>query len=123
MHEMGIAMQIIEVSASAIPEAMKGVAVEAVNLKIGRLTAVVPESLRFCFGVASRDTALAGAKLNIEEVPIVVRCTDCGAETTISEAKFVCGECGSGKLDVVSGRELTVTSIELAEDPPVPSEE
>ena len=115
MHEMGIALQIIEISTGAIPPEMRGVAVESVNLKVGKLTAVVPDSLRFCFDVATKDTPLAGAKLNIEQTPIVARCRECGAETTIEEARFVCGECSSGNLDVVSGRELTVTSIEMAE--------
>jgi hydrogenase nickel incorporation protein HypA/HybF len=115
MHEMGIALKIIEISTEAIPPEMRGAPVESVNLKVGKLTAVVPDSLRFCFDVATKDTPLAGARLNIEQTPIVVRCRECGADTTIDEARFACGECSGGDLEILSGRELTVASIEMAE--------
>jgi hydrogenase nickel incorporation protein HypA/HybF len=118
MHEMGIAMRIVEIAISAIPPDIEDARIERVNLKVGRLTAVVPESLRFCFSIASSDTPLAGASLEIEETPIVVECDECGAETTIERPLFACGECGSGKVTIVSGRELDILSIEVA-DPEV----
>ena len=115
MHEMGIALQILTVALAAIPAEMADVKVEVLNIKVGKLTAVVPESLRFCFNIASQDTPLAGARLSIEEVPIEVECRDCGARMIIERAYFVCGKCQGRQLDVISGRELIVTSLELAD--------
>ena len=115
MHEMGIALQIIEIASASIPEQYKDVQVESVNLRVGKLTAVVPESLRFCFNVATRDTVLAGARLRIEEVPIQASCKQCNQTTIIEELPFVCGSCGGGSLDIVTGRELTVASIQVAD--------
>jgi hydrogenase nickel incorporation protein HypA/HybF len=115
MHEMGIAMQIVEIATSAIPKEAEGTQVEVVNLKVGKLAGVVPESLNFCFGFASQDTALSGARLNIDEVPIVARCLDCEVESTIDKPPFTCRECESGRLDILSGRELNISSIELAD--------
>jgi len=115
MHEMGIALQIAEIAKQAVPKDVKGIKIEAVNLRVGKLTAIVPASMKFCFEIVSKDTVLEGAKLNIEEVPIVAVCQECYAETTIDEAKFLCGKCNSGKLDIISGRELTVSSIEVAD--------
>jgi hydrogenase nickel incorporation protein HypA/HybF len=112
---MGIALQIVDIAKSAIPRELAGTPVEAVNLRVGKLTAVVPQSLRFCFEIVSRDTPLAGAKLNIDEVPIIAKCRDCGKETTITEANFFCSHCESGKLEILSGRELTIASIEMAD--------
>lgn len=112
MHEMGIALQILEVAMAAIPAEMKEVKVAVVNVKIGKLTAVVPDSLRFCFDIAIQDTPLAGARLNIEEIPVVAKCRDCGAGMLIEKPYFACGQCRSVKLDVISGRELMVTSLE-----------
>ncbi|MDY6855172.1 MAG: hydrogenase maturation nickel metallochaperone HypA [Thermodesulfobacteriota bacterium] len=88
--------------------------VEKVNLKLGKLTAIVPESLRLCFNIVNRDTKLAGANLCIEEIPIIAKCCDCNAQSKISELPFICKECSSGDLDIISGRELIVTSIEVA---------
>jgi hydrogenase nickel incorporation protein HypA/HybF len=122
MHEMGIAMRIVEIAISAIPPDIEDARIERVNLKVGRLTAVVPESLRFCFNIASSDRPLAGAALEIEETPIVVECGMCGAETMIERPPFACSECGGGKVTIISGRELDVLSIEMA-DPEVKAAE
>ena len=65
MHEMGIVMQIIEIAVGAIPEDDPNVQVERVNLKVGKLSAVVPDSLRFCFEIAIKDTPLSGATLTV----------------------------------------------------------
>jgi hydrogenase nickel incorporation protein HypA/HybF len=116
MHEMGIAMQIVEISIASIPEDMENARVEKVNLKVGKLSAVVPESLRFCFQIAAQDTPLYGADLNIEEIPIIARCSDCLIEWTISEPVFRCRECGSGSLEIISGRELDIHSIEIVDE-------
>ena len=77
---MGIAMEIIEIATASVPKDLAGTPIARINLRIGKLSAVVPESLRFCFEVATRGTAAEGADLSIEEVPVVARCTDCEGE-------------------------------------------
>jgi hydrogenase nickel incorporation protein HypA/HybF len=115
MHEMGIAMQIVEIAVASIPADLKNAQVKRVNLKIGKLAAVVPESLQFCFQIAIKDTPLRGADLFVEEIPLRVRCTDCNFEWTIHEPVFVCRKCNSGSIEMLSGRELDITSIEVVE--------
>ena len=122
MHEMGIAAQIVEISIASIPDSYKNARVESIHLKIGKLTAIVQESLRFCFEAIAKDTPLSGATLNIEEVPIVARCLSCQNEWTIDAAVFVCPECRSGEIDVVSGRELDIVSIEIEKEDSAESE-
>jgi hydrogenase nickel incorporation protein HypA/HybF len=116
MHEMGIALQIVEIASASLPADLGQARVVALHLKIGKLAAVVPESLRFCFDVAVQDTPLAGAKLVIEEVPVVASCKDCKARLTIDEPIFICKTCQSGSLEILSGRELDIESIEVVED-------
>ncbi len=113
MHEMGIAMQIIEIAESSIPDDMKDARIKKVNVKIGKLSAVVPVSLRFCFEIAVKDTRLSGAELVIEEIPVRARCRECSKEWMIHDPDFKCIECGSGKIDILSGRELDIASIEV----------
>lgn len=115
MHEMGIALQIVEIATASLPADLGEARVAAVNLKIGKLAAVVPESLRFCFDVAVKGTPLATAKLVIEEVPVVASCKDCHAQWTINEPVFICKTCESGSLEILSGRELDIESIEVVE--------
>lgn len=116
MHEMGIALEIIDITRASIPPDMPDAVVARVNLKVGKLSAIVPESLRFCFEVAARETPLAGADLHIEEVPVTARCEDCTREWVITEPVFSCAACGSGKVKLLSGKELDIVSIEIAQE-------
>jgi len=116
MHEMGIALQIIEIATESIPVDAGDVRVEKINLKIGKLAAVVPDSLRFCFDIAVKDTLLDGAQLVIKELPVVARCRDCETQWTISSPAFTCENCNSGSLEILSGRELDIESIEIAQE-------
>ncbi len=115
MHEMGIAMQIVEIAAASIPDDIENVQVEKVNLKVGKLAAIVPDSLRFCFDIVVKDTPLKGAQLVINEIDVLARCNDCQAEWTITEPVFSCNKCKSGSIEILSGRELDIESIEIAE--------
>ncbi|MBI5590437.1 MAG: hydrogenase maturation nickel metallochaperone HypA [Deltaproteobacteria bacterium] len=116
MHEMGIAMQIVEIAAASIPEHLKNSRVQGVHLKIGKLSSVVPDSLRFCFDIVSKDSAIAGAVLYIEEIPVTARCKSCDNHWTIDGPAFSCPRCGSGTIELTSGQELDISSIELEED-------
>ena len=116
MHEMGIALQIIEIATESIPADLGDAKVARINLKVGKFSAVVPESLRFCFEMASKETALEGAELAIEEIPVTARCRDCETEWSISEPVFSCQNCESGNFEILSGRELDIESIEIAEE-------
>ncbi len=116
MHEMGVAMEIIAIAQASIPADLGDARVARINLKVGKLAAIVPDSLRFCFEVAARDTALAGAELHIEEIPVQARCNACRHEWTIAQPAFACPACGSGEITLLSGRELDIESLELAEE-------
>ena len=115
MHEMGIAMQIIEIAVASIPDDLKNPRVERVNLKVGKLAAVVPESLHFCFQIAAQDTPLCDADLNIEHIPVKIRCENCHIEWTAYEPVFVCRKCNGTSVKMLSGRELDITSIEVVD--------
>ena len=97
MHEMGIALQIVDIATASIPADAGPVKVAKINLKIGRLAAVVADSLRFCFDIAVKDTPLEGAELAIEELPVVAKCNDCQTQWTIESPAFKCENCGATK--------------------------
>jgi len=115
MHEMGIALHIKDIVIDSIPKDQAGIKVEAINLKIGKLTAVIPKSLEFCFNIISRETPFEGAKLNIEEPPVILFCNDCKQESTIIKPPFTCQNCRGSNIEFLSGRELLVVSIEVSQ--------
>ncbi|MEW5910504.1 MAG: hydrogenase maturation nickel metallochaperone HypA [Thermodesulfobacteriota bacterium] len=113
MHEMGIALEILKIVTASIPQDMNNATVSTVKLKVGKLSAVVPESLRFCFEIAAQDTPVAKARLEIEEIPVMIKCKTCNALWEINEPAFGCKACGRGSIEVISGRELDIESIEV----------
>ena len=113
MHEMAIAMEIVDIAQASIPSDLHGARVQRVNLRVGKLSAIVPDSLRFCFDLVIKGGPLEGAELTFDEPPVVVRCRDCRAEWTVTEPVFICEACRGGAIDILSGRELDITSIEI----------
>jgi hydrogenase nickel incorporation protein HypA/HybF len=115
MHELGIAENILQIVRQSVPENLAG-DVRAIRLRIGQLSGVVPDSLSFCFGVIVNETAMKQARLAIEQVPIVSKCRDCSHQFQMDDLAFFCPACQSVQLDLISGRELEVIEIELAEE-------
>ncbi|MGP3986174.1 hydrogenase maturation nickel metallochaperone HypA/HybF [Streptomyces sp. 3N207] len=116
MHEMSIAMAVVcQVEEAA--RAHDAVGVEAVTLCVGELAGVVPEALRFSFGLACEGTVLAGAELVTEHVPGRARCTSCTDEwATGMPPRLCCGQCGDSRTELLSGRELRIATVRWAED-------
>lgn len=91
-----------------------GVRVHAIHLKLGDLSGVVKEALRFSYEVACEGTPLEGSQLVIEEVPVVVYCPACCAETRLASVQqFCCAVCHAPTSQIVQGKELEVTSLEI----------
>jgi hydrogenase nickel incorporation protein HypA/HybF len=110
MHELSVAGAVVD---TAIRHA-EGRRVLVVNLKVGELRQVIPDSLAFYWDVVSRDTLAEGARLEQEVVPVRMRCEACTHEWE-PELMFRCPEC-SGTGEVLAGDELEVDSIEVEED-------
>jgi hydrogenase nickel incorporation protein HypA/HybF len=113
MHELSIALSIID---GASEEARKhaGATVEAVHLKVGALSGVVIDALLFSWEVASAGTILENSRLEIEEIPVVVFCEDCRANKPLDVINnFVCPDCDKPTPEIISGRELQVTALEI----------
>ena len=116
MHELGIAANIIKIAIDSIPDNLNNIPVEKINLRIGKLSSVVPESLRFCFNTLITGTRLEGAELSMEEVPVAAKCRECNFQWIVPEPVFICKRCGSGLINIISGRELDISSIEIADN-------
>ena len=116
MHELSIASGILDLVRQHVPEGRLG-DVRTVDVRVGRLSGVVADSLAFSFDALVLDTALAGAQLVIEDVPVRCRCRACGAGFEIADPIFLCTACGSHEVDVQSGTELQVVQFELADAP------
>jgi hydrogenase nickel incorporation protein HypA/HybF len=112
MHELSIALAIVDIAEEEA--ARRGGRVTAVHLKLGRLSGVVKEALESAYEMAREGTPLAGTELVVEEVPLVIHCPACAADQTPASAyELRCPTCGGPAGEIVSGRELEVSALEL----------
>jgi hydrogenase nickel incorporation protein HypA/HybF len=120
MHELSIAMSIIEVAEEEANR--RGVQVEAIHLKLGALSGVVKDALLSCYEMVCEGTSLQGSRLVVEDVPVVIFCPKCRAERPLSSIQlFCCPECDTPCSELVHGKELEVVALEIKECAPNPA--
>ncbi|MBW4562338.1 MAG: hydrogenase maturation nickel metallochaperone HypA [Mojavia pulchra JT2-VF2] len=110
MHELGITQNIVAI----VNEHANGNKVSRVLLEIGKLSAIMPDAIRFCFDICTQGTVLEGATLEIREIPGLAQCRQCGAEVPLEKPFGIC-KCGSVQLNLITGEELKVKEIEIEE--------
>jgi len=108
MHELAITESIVE----SVESRVHGAKVLRVALVIGKLSGVVPDALRACFGICAEGTVMEGAALDIEEIPGRARCRDCDAQVELLDTIALC-PCGSANLAMLTGNELKIRSVEV----------
>jgi hydrogenase nickel incorporation protein HypA/HybF len=112
VHELSIADAIVTIAC----EHAAGRRVASVEVRIGRLRQVVPDALQFAFALVAEGTSVAGARLEVEHVPVRVACARCETLSDAPDFPFACARCGGSEVEVVEGDELLVESLELEEE-------
>lgn len=108
MHELAITEQIVAIAA----ERAEGARVKRIVVEIGKLSAVLPDAVRFCFEAVSEGSPVEGAALEIVETPGSARCRECSGLVALERPFGRCA-CGSSDLEWLSGEELCVKTLEL----------
>ena len=108
MHELAIAESVV----ASVLEHTGGRRVAVVRLRVGRLAGVVPDALSFCFELATAGTTLEGASLELVEEHGRAHCRTCACDFTLDDPILLCG-CGSADVELLSGQDLSVTSVEV----------
>ena len=115
MHEFSLAVELVDLAEAAAREAGSE-RVTGVTVTLGPLAGVDPRALRLAFEAASEGTALHGASLRLVETVVRARCSVCQFSFTPSEPDLVavCPTCGQPTMDLESGDEFLLSSLELA---------
>jgi hydrogenase nickel incorporation protein HypA/HybF len=111
MHELALAEAVVSIA----ERHAEGRRIARVELAVGRLRQVVVDSLAFSFELVAMGTLVEGAELVVDEVPIVITCDGCGAETQVETFPLACRRCGSFEVQVRTGEEFHVVALELDE--------
>lgn len=111
MHEMVIVEGILK---AILPEVEKHDVskVTVVKLKIGEMAGLVPACIEEYFDVAAKGTIAEGARIEIENIPVAIRCEDCGYEGGVTPRHYRCPQCDSINFKLTAGREYFVDSVE-----------
>lgn len=109
MHELGITQNIVAI----VSEHARDAPVKRVTLEIGKLSAIMPDAIQFCFDICTQGTVVEGATLEIIEVPGVGKCRHCGTEVPLEQPFGVCYSCNSVELDIIQGEELKIKEMEV----------
>jgi hydrogenase nickel incorporation protein HypA/HybF len=112
MHELSIAQALIG-QVEKIARTEGAASVTGVTITVGILSGVDYEALRFAFPLAAEGTVAESAELVVEKVEATVACHDCKETTSPKYPFFVCAKCGSANVEIVTGRELQLKSIEV----------
>ncbi len=128
MHELSITQSLFDLT---LREAGRAGAqrVTRLEIRVGALTGIVPDSVRFYFEMLGKGSIAEGAELHFERVMPVARCRQCGAETPLKdsaedEQPFAyawlqafsdtdCPACGAQDFALVGGHEFALVSIEV----------
>ena len=112
MHELSIAMSLVEM-AQEEAERISG-QVQALHVRLGALSGVFKDALLSSYEMASFDTPLQGSQLVIEDVPIVIYCSQCQVERTVDSLQWLCCPvCSTPATQILHGKELELTSLEI----------
>lgn len=112
MHEMSIAQSLIDIIRDEM--ASHGAkTLRSAHLHIGKMSAIVPDALSFCFEVITSGTEMQGARLLMEMIPLRGFCGLCEKEFEIVDYAFSCPSCRSTKIETLGGQELSIVEIEV----------
>lgn len=113
MHELSLANRLVALAEETARQA-NAKHVRVVTLRVGTLSGVAVDALRFAYDIATAGTLLAGSRLQVQTVPVVVYCPRCQRASELpSVQRFRCPVCDTPTADIRAGRELEIETIEV----------
>jgi hydrogenase nickel incorporation protein HypA/HybF len=113
MHELGIMTGVMESAEKAARDAGAN-GVLKVSLQVGVMTEAIEDALQFAFeALQEANDYFKDAKLEVEMIQPKSICTECGHEFNHDRFHMTCPECGSPFLQLLEGKELQISSIEV----------
>jgi len=113
MHEWSVMASALEI---ALEQTRRQGAsrIHSITLRIGELSGVIPEALTFAFESVAAGTPAEGARLVVETVLVLCRCSRCDEEFHPADVIYLCPSCGQISANLRRGRELELASLEVS---------
>jgi len=112
VHELDITQNILEIVLNEAKTAQAN-KVTKISLVIGDLSGIVSDCVLFYFDFLKKGNAAEEATIDFRLVPVELRCRDCQTSFNPEDSAWSCPNCQGTNLEVISGRECYVESIEV----------
>jgi hydrogenase nickel incorporation protein HypA/HybF len=114
MHEISLVRNIFKTLEDEFPGEIDRV--RQIYLTVGLLSNVQPILMQNAFQAVLEDEPLYNkASLEVEVLPVLIHCSECGKITEVQHYKFVCS-CGKPSRNIIQGEELLIKKVEFADD-------
>ena len=112
MHELSVCLSLLR-EVERIARGNSAGRVTRIAVTVGPLSGVEPDLLQNAWPLAAAGTLAEDAELRIDVAGIVVKCSQCGAESPAKANRLLCGDCGDYRTSLVTGDEMVLQSLEL----------
>jgi len=112
LHEFSITQSILSIALDKA-NAVNASKISKVNLVLGELSGIVDDCVEFYFDFLTKDTIAAQASLSFRHPPTRLRCRNCATVFSPDNLNWVCPNCRAQTIEIISGRECYVESIEV----------
>lgn len=120
MHEMSVVAYVID-TLDAFAERNMVREIQSVVLQVGAVSGVIPDFVHECWAPAVHFSKhMQKSTVEIEEIPARGRCRDCGTEYDMQKYEGICPVCMSNKWEELSGSELIIKEVRIAESDIIP---
>ncbi|HOU22355.1 MAG: hydrogenase maturation nickel metallochaperone HypA [Kiritimatiellae bacterium] len=109
MHELSLMTNLLDAAVNAAD----GAPICALRVRVGPLSGVVVEALRFAFEALTPGTPAANARLDIEETLPAFHCPHCNMDFSPPALHYECPACGAVDGELRGGDELELIAIEV----------
>ncbi len=117
MHELAVTESILSIADRHAKEAQAS-RVTDIYIVIGQLSSIVDDSVQFYWDIISEGTICAKAQLHFQRIPAKMLCMDCSHSYTLEGELSLCPQCNSARVQVTSGEEFWLDSIEIEKETP-----
>jgi len=121
VHELSICSSIADIARRRAD----GRAVSVINVRVGQLRQIVPDTLVYCWSLISEETPLAGSRIVVESVPARIRCRSCEQTADVGDLPvFACAGCGGnvsmpGSIGPVASGTLATQASPIQRSTPI----
>lgn len=115
MHELSVCQALID-QVEDVARQHHATRIMSIVVRVGPLAGIEDGLLLRAFSLAKAGTVAGDAELVVENSPVRVRCEQCGKETDVTPTCLVCGLCGAWRIQLISGDELLLASVELEKE-------